>query len=136
MCNHPGASDDEDTQDTQEGFKLLMKQYIKQATDRGSQQHWKQQQQQQQHHKADSSSSRTQPASASGLAGASGGQHRDLLSLPIHELLLHVLRTSIIRQQSGYAAEVVSAMLQLPADKQPGGPFMCSLLRQCLGVQA
>jgi hypothetical protein len=38
----------------------------------------------------------------------------------MHEVLLHVLRTCIIRTHTEYAAAIVEAMLQLHADKQPG----------------
>jgi hypothetical protein len=67
-------------------------------------------------------------AVASQHAGLVGGLHKDPLSLPMHEVLVDLLLTSMMRRQDEYAEVLLDALLGLDADMQPGARLFVSLL--------
>lgn len=100
-------------------FQVFFPQFKKQAAAQGSQQ--------QQHEGSILDTilcSSPHPKSASIHAGPHGAQHADPLSLPMHDVLVQILVTTMMQRNKVYAAAIFDAILDLDVELQPGeSPF-------------
>lgn len=113
LCNHdPYYNGSDPMHDT---FELVMGRCIEQAAPQSSEA--------QQEGGAISSSTGSSVrhlATTNSQADVSGGRQMDPLSLPMHEVFVQVLATSVLRSKEGHAAALVRTLLALEPDKQPG----------------